>query len=252
MQLQGEQVMNIRIKDTREEVGKAAAAVAAKLIRQTIAAEKDANVIFATGASQFEFLNHLTPVDLAWEKVRMFHLDEYIGLPITHPASFRKYLKERLLDETAIQEFYLIDGEADPEQELEKLNGLLHRFPPDIACVGIGENGHLAFNDPPADFETDDPYIVVDLDDRCKQQQVGEGWFEGLEDVPDRAISMSIKQIMKATHIICTVPGTVKADAVHNCLDGPVTPDCPASILQEHPDCTIILDRESAAKLDKK
>lgn len=251
MQLQGEQVMNIRIKDTPEEAGKAAAAVAAKLIRQTIAAEKDANVIFATGASQFEFLNHLTPVDLAWEKVRMFHLDEYIGLPITHPASFRKYLKERLLDETAIQEFYLIDGEADPEQELEKLNGLLHRFPPDIACVGIGENGHLAFNDPPADFETDDPYIVVDLDDRCKQQQVGEGWFEGPEDVPDRAISMSIKQIMKATHIICTVPGTVKADAVHNCLDGPVTPDCPASILQEHPDCTIILDRESAAKLQR-
>jgi glucosamine-6-phosphate deaminase len=244
--------MEIMIKENRNQVGKAAAERASSIIQQTVKENGIANVIFATGASQFEFLEQLTSMDLPWKQVRMFHLDEYIGLPFTHPASFRKYLKERLLDKTEIEEFHLINGEAPVEDELTRINDLLTVFPPDIACVGIGENGHLAFNDPPADFETNDPFIVVELDERCKRQQLREGWFSSLEEVPNRAISMSIRQIMKATHIICTVPGKEKAEAVHNCMDGPVTPDYPASILQNHHHCTLILDNDSASLLQRK
>ncbi|MBN1836984.1 MAG: glucosamine-6-phosphate deaminase [Spirochaetales bacterium] len=243
--------MKMIVLEDRKAAGAAAAEAAARLIRKTVATRAEANLIFATGASQFDFLAHLTSLDLPWDQVRMFHLDEYIGLPATHPASFRKYLRERLLDRTAIREYHLIDGEADPAKEVGRLNELIRRHPPDLACVGIGENGHLAFNDPPADFETEDPYIVVRLDERCKGQQVGEGWFSGIEEVPDRAISMSVRQIMKAGHIVCTVVGPQKADAMHACFDGPVTPERPASILREHPHCTVFLDRAAAAKLRK-
>ncbi|MBN1835842.1 MAG: glucosamine-6-phosphate deaminase [Spirochaetales bacterium] len=243
--------MNMVVREERRQAGIAAAAAAAKLLREAVARRGEATIIFATGASQFDFLDHLTSLDLPWKKVRMFHLDEYIGLPATHPASFRKYLRERLLERTAIRDHHLIDGEADPATEVARLNELIRRHSPDLACVGIGENGHLAFNDPPADFDTDDPYIVVNLDERCKKQQVGEGWFSGVDEVPDRAVSMSIRQIMKAAHIVCTVVGAQKADAMHGCFDGPVTPERPASILREHPHCTIFLDRAAAAKLEK-
>ena len=244
--------MKIVVSEDRKQAGIAAAEAAATLMRETVARRGEANVIFATGASQFDFLGHLTSLELPWEKVRMFHLDEYIGLPATHPASFRKYLRERLLERTTIREHYLIDGEADPGKEVDRLNELIRRRPPDLACVGIGENGHLAFNDPPADFDTEDPYIVVNLDELCKKQQVGEGWFSGIGEVPDRAISMSIRQIMKARQIVCTVVGPQKADAMHGCFDGPVTPDRPASILRQHPGCTIFLDRAAAARLRKR
>ena len=181
----------------------------------------------------------------------MFHLDEYLGLPITHPASFRKYLKERFLDQvTELKAYHLIDGEKDPAEETNRLNALITKSPIDVAMVGIGENGHLAFNDPPADFDIETPYLVVNLDVACRQQQFGEGWFPTLEDVPTKAISMSIKQIMKAKKIICSVPDERKAKAVKACLENEVSPQFPASILQQHADCDIYLDEAAASLLD--
>jgi glucosamine-6-phosphate deaminase len=181
----------------------------------------------------------------------MFHLDEYVGLPDTHNASFRKYLKERFVNKVGIlKDVFFIDGDKpDPYSECRNLNEIISNFPIDIAFVGIGENGHLAFNDPPADFEVEDPYLVVDLDEKCRKQQLGEGWFSSLEEVPARAISMSIKQIMKSKRIICTVPDQRKAEAVKNCLENEVANLFPASILQKHPNCSIYLDRESSSLL---
>ena len=180
----------------------------------------------------------------------MFHLDEYIGLPITANASFRKYLKERFIEKVPpLKAAHLINGEADADKECERLGDLIRKHPIDVALVGIGENGHLAFNDPPADFETEEPYIVVELDEACRKQQLGEGWFNTLEDVPQQAISMSIKQIMKSKYIICSVPDSRKAIAVKNTLTQPVSNFYPASILQLHPDCTFYLDQESASML---
>ena len=185
-----------------------------------------------------------------WDNTTMFHLDEYIGIPETHPASFRKYLRERLVDIVQPGTVHFLDGEADePQAECDRLNRIISQHQIDVAFVGIGENGHLAFNDPPADFETEDPYILVELDEACRLQQVGEGWFTGLDEVPSQAISMSIRQIMKAQTIICTVPDERKAEAVRNCLHGEITPMHPASILQTHPDCTVFLDAGSASLL---
>ena len=178
----------------------------------------------------------------------MFHLDEYIGLPITHGASFRKYLKERFLEKVGnLKDYYLIDGEVDPVQETKRLGSLIQNHPIDVALVGIGENGHLAFNDPPADFETEEPYLVVDLDQACRAQQFNEGWFPNLEAVPAQAISMSIRQIMKSKSIICSVPDERKANAVKDCVKNPVSNLFPASILQQHGDCTLYLDTASAS-----
>jgi glucosamine-6-phosphate deaminase len=177
----------------------------------------------------------------------MFHLDEYIGLPIDHPASFRKYLLERLIGPAGILDHHLLDGEADPSVVVRSIGEALRKKPIDVAFVGIGENGHLAFNDPPADFATEAPYIIVRLDEACRRQQVGEGWFAGLEDVPETAISMSVRQILSADAIICVVPDRRKAEAVRACLEGPITPAAPASILRTHRDVTVYLDRESSA-----
>jgi glucosamine-6-phosphate deaminase len=182
----------------------------------------------------------------------MFHLDEYVGLSIEHPASFRRYLLERLIRSTGIERAHLLDGEADPERVCRDVGAEISRAPIDVAFVGIGENGHLAFNDPPADFQTDEPYIVVQLDEACRRQQVGEGWFEGLAQVPTRAISMSIRQILKSRKVLCIVPDARKAQAVKACLEGRVDPMAPASILQTHPDTTVYLDRESAKLLEKR
>jgi glucosamine-6-phosphate deaminase len=221
-----------------------------------------ARFIAATGASQFTFLKALTVAEgleflpragalpaVDWTRVDMFHLDEYVGLSVTHPASFRKYLLERLIRPAGITRYHLLDGEGDAPVVCRKVGAELQRAPVDVAFVGIGENGHLAFNDPPADFETDDPYIIVQLDEACRRQQVGEGWFKDLSEVPTRAVSMSIRQIMKARKILCIVPDQRKAQAVKACLEGPVSPLAPASMLQQHPDVTIFLDPASASLL---
>ncbi|MBD0284518.1 MAG: glucosamine-6-phosphate deaminase [Flavisolibacter sp.] len=243
--------MKIIVTNNPKELGKAAGSTAAKLIRQAIAEKGSANIILATGTSQFETLNQLiAEPGIDWSKVVMFHLDEYIGLPITHPASFRKYLKERFIEKVpSLKAAHLINGEGDAHTECDRLGKLIIEHPVDIALVGIGENGHLAFNDPPADFETEQPYIVVELDEACRRQQLGEGWFATLEDVPRQAVSMSIKQILKSKHIICSVPDSRKAMAVKNSLEQPVSKLYPASILQTHPNCTLFLDKAAAALL---
>ena len=242
--------MNIIVCDNVKDMGRRAAADAAARLRRTIAERGAANLLVATGASQFEVLAALVAAEgVDWPKITGFHLDEYLGLPASHPASFRGYLKERLVDRVPLRAFHYINGEADPAAECRRVGELIRRHPIDVALVGIGENGHLAFNDPPADFETEEPYIVVKLDDACRRQQFGEGWFPTFDAVPDRAISMSIRQIMKSRAILCSVPDRRKATAVRAALEGPVTPDVPASILQQHPDATIYLDPPAAELL---
>jgi len=243
--------MKINVSQTPFELGKAAGAAAAQIIREAIAINGGASLILATGTSQFETLKQLiSEKNIDWSKVVMFHLDEYIGLPITHPASFRKYLQERfLLQVPALKSAFLINGEMDAKEECTRLADLIIKHPVDLALVGIGENGHLAFNDPPADFETEQPYIIVQLDEPCRKQQLGEGWFKTLEEVPPYAISMSVKQIMRSNHIICSVPDSRKAMAVKNSLEQPVSNLYPATILQWHPHCTFFLDTFSSALL---
>ena len=243
--------MNIFIADTKQDTSKVAAFMASTALKEAIHTNGHASFIVATGASQFDFLGALTDdKEIDWTKTTMFHLDEYYGILDTHPASFRKYLKERLVDIVHPGTVHFLHGEVDdPHAECNRLNQIISQCQIDVAFVGIGENGHLAFNDPPADFETEDPYIVVELDEDCRMQQVGEGWFNGLDDVPTHAISMSIRQIMKSKTIICTVPDERKAVAVQNCVSGGITQMHPASILQTHPDCTVFLDTGSASKL---
>ncbi|CAN5536276.1 glucosamine-6-phosphate deaminase [soil metagenome] len=243
--------MNINIFQDAHESGRSSGIAAAHLIRKAIEKNGYANIILATGASQFDTLNQLIiEREIDWKKVTMFHLDEYIALPVTHPASFRKYLQERFLAKAApLKAAYLINGETNAIEECKRIGALILEHPIDVALVGIGENGHLAFNDPPADFETEEPYIIVNLDEPCRQQQLGEGWFKYLEQVPRQAISMSVKQIMKSKHIICSVPDSRKAEAVKNTLEQTVSNIYPASILQTHPDCSMYLDIFSAAHL---
>jgi len=243
--------MMIKVFPDAAALAAAAAADAAANIRSAIAARGRARIIAATGASQVAFLNQLTrQPDLDWPSVELFHLDEYIGLPIDHPASFRKYLLERLIRPAGIVECHLLDGERDAEQVCREVGEALRRTPVDVAFVGIGENGHLAFNDPPADFETDAPYLIVRLDEACRRQQVGEGWFASIEDVPETAISMSVRQILTANAIICVVPDRRKAAAVRACVEGPITPMAPASILRTHANVAAYLDRDSSALID--
>ncbi len=245
--------MEIVIKSSPKELGIAAGESGAALIQQAIERNGFANIILATGTSQFETLNQLlAETGIDWSKVTMFHLDEYIGLPITHPASFRKYLKERFIAKVPpLKEVNLIDGEADEKSECERLSKNILNHPIDVAFVGIGENGHLAFNDPPADFEIETPYIVVELDEACRKQQLGEGWFKTMDDVPKKAISMSIKQILKSKHIICSVPDHRKAVAVKNTIEQSVTNLFPATAMQMHKHCTCFLDDASASLLSQ-
>ncbi|WP_353717381.1 glucosamine-6-phosphate deaminase [Dyadobacter sp. 676] len=246
--------MKITISETKEELGQCAGAYAAGIIKDTIRRQGYANVVLATGTSQFETLKQLvSEKEIDWSKVTMFHLDEYIGLPVTHPASFRKYLRERFLSQVPpLKAVYLINGENDLDKELTYLSGHISEHPIDVALVGIGENGHLAFNDPPADFHTEAPYLVVNLDEPCRRQQMGEGWFGSLDEVPLQAISMSVRQIMKSQHIVCSVPDERKAVAVKNSLESEVSNIFPASILQLHSHCAFFLDRESAGLLTGK
>ena len=244
--------MTLQVCSSKAELGARASENAIQTIHDAVLRNGTASIVVATGTSQFDLLQNLsTSTDIDWSKVVMFHLDEYIDLPETHPASFRKYLKERFISKLpALKACYLIDGEAsDPEMECDRLNRLISEHHIDLALVGIGENGHLAFNDPPADFETKEPFIIVNLDDACKMQQVGEGWFKNIEEVPNRAISMSIHQILAAEKIICSVPGKQKARPVRDCLQGPVTPMHPASALTNHEACIIYLDPDSASLL---
>jgi glucosamine-6-phosphate deaminase len=244
--------MNIKIFDNKVALGQAAAMQAAQAIRQAVATRDHARIIAATGASQFEFLAALTQTpNLDWTRVEMFHLDEYVGMSIAHPASFRKYLLERFIQPTGITNYHLLDGAGDLEAACAQANAVISAAPIDIAFVGIGENGHLAFNDPPADFDVETPYILVNLDEACRQQQFGEGWFPTFADVPQQAISMSIQQILKAREIVCVVPDARKAQAVKVCLEGEISPMAPASILRTHPNATVYLDSASAALLSQ-
>jgi len=244
--------MRACIYNTPVESGKSAGADAAELIRNAIELKGGANIILATGTSQFETLNQLiAEKNIDWSKVVMFHLDEYIGLSANHPASFVKYLQQRFLEKVPeLKAVYLISGEADPLEECRRLAELIREYPIDVALIGIGENGHIAFNDPPADFETEDPYIIVNLDEACRKQQMGEGWFNSFNEVPLRAISMSVRQIMRSKNIICSVPDRRKAVAIKNTLEKSVSNLYPASILQQHKNCTIYLDKDSAALLN--
>jgi len=246
--------VKIKIFEAKQEMGKAAAKEAARILKSTIKKKGEAVFVAATGASQFEFLENLTSIpSIDWSKTTMFHLDEYVNIPETHPASFRKYLKERLIDKVHPGIVYLINGDAkDPKLECERLNKIIGTKEIDVAFAGIGENGHLAFNDPPADFNTEKPYIVVGLDEACRRQQLDEGWFKSLGEVPHRAFSMSIRQIMKSKTIICTVPDVRKAQAVKDCLGGDISPDHPASILREHKNTFLFLDKDSAKLLKRK
>ena len=242
--------MHIKTYTDRLTMSRAAARHAADVLRSAIDAKGRARIVAATGASQFDFLEALTAAGgIDWARVEMFHLDEYVGLPVDHPASFRKYLMERLIGKAGIRHYHLLDAESDPRAVADRVGGELAKEPVDVAFVGIGENGHLAFNDPPADFDSTTPYLVVTLDEACRRQQVGEGWFATVQDVPAQALSMSIQQILKSKAIICIVPDARKAVAVRASLEGAITPNVPASILRRHRNVTVYLDGDSAALL---
>lgn len=243
--------METRIFETGEQLAEFAAAQAGTSIRQLLAEKPEVTIVGATGNSQLPFLQKLTPMSgIDWGRVVFFHLDEYVGLSEKHPASFRRYLRERIESQVHPKEFHFIEADRpDPQAECQRLAGLIGGRTIDLAFVGVGENGHLAFNDPPADFDTTSPYLVVDLDEACRRQQVNEGWFPGMDSVPRQAISMSVPQIMKAKTILCIVPEKRKAKAVLECFGGPVSNMHPASILQEHPNALVLLDRESGSLL---
>ena len=227
--------MIVRVFGDKVSLGQAAAEQAAEAIRSAIRERGVARIIVATGASQLDFLGALIEAkDIDWKKIEMFHLDEYVGLPLNHPASFRKYLTERLINKVGITRYHFLDGNADPGETVRRVGEALQSAPIDVAFVGIGENGHLAFNDPPANFQTEEPYLIVELDEPCRRQQVGEGWFKDISEVPPKAISMSVQQILKAKQILCVVPDARKAAAVKLCLEGEISPMAPASILRTH------------------
>lgn len=238
--------MEIRICKDRYELGKSAAAFTAMLINQAIAVKGTARIALSTGASQFDTLASLIKEDVDWSKVEMFHLDEYVNLPESHPASFRKYLKEKFTTKVNLKAAYFVDG---TEENRKALCAKISEAPIDVGLIGIGENAHIAFNDPPADFDTEEPYIVVNLNDTCKKQQVGEGWFATVDDVPKQAVSMSVRQIMKCRKIISCVPYAVKADAVLKTLSGALSNLVPATMLKTHSDFTLYIDSESASNL---
>ena len=248
--------MEVQIFQDKNSLGRAAAARGAAYIREALEKNGRAHIIVATGASQFEMLSALTKEPgIDWSKVNIFHLDEYIGLPEDHPAGFRKYIRERFIAHLPVKpaSFHPVNGsDPDPERVCAELGKEIAACPIDVAFVGIGENGHLAFNDPPADFDTEKAYLVITLDEVCRKQQLGEGWFPTFDDVPKQAISMGIRQIMKSAAIINTVPDLRKAKAVKGALEGPVSNLCPASILQTHKDCHTYLDKDSASLLTGK
>lgn len=243
--------MILKVFTDKRKLGRAAAEQAANAIRRALDERGTARIIAATAASQREFLEELTKAPgIDWTKVEAFHLDEYIGLPFTHPGSFRRMLMEQLIEKTGIRNYHLLNGDTpDPSVVVRDVGRQLAFAPVDIAFLGIGENGHIAFNDPPADFDTEQPYLIVDLDEACRQQQVGEAWFADISKVPKQAISMSAKQILKAKEILAVVPDRRKAEAIKACFEGDISPMAPASILRRHPNATVYVDTESASLL---
>lgn len=242
--------MQIAIYPDKKALAKAASEEAAEALRSAIRKNGKARLIAATGAAQFDFLELLTlDRTIDWANVEMFHLDEYVGIPADHPASFRKFLLDRLINKTGMTQYHLLDGDGDLDQVIASVTGEIRKAPIDVAFVGIGENGHLAFNDPPADFETNEAYIVVDLDEACRKQQMGEGWFKTMDDVPRRALSMTVREVLKAEKIFAIVPELRKAEAVAKCFGGEVNPMAPASILRTHKNAIIYLDKDSASLL---
>jgi glucosamine-6-phosphate deaminase len=243
--------LNVKIFANKDEMGKAAAISVAQKLNAAIAEKDFANLILATGASQFQFLEHLQQQAIDWKKITVFHLDEYKGMPVTHPASFRKYLKERILDKVQPKEVHYLNGDAvNAEAEVLRYENLLKEHPIDMACIGIGENGHIAFNDPPvANFNDPKLVKVVELDEGCRKQQLGEGWFPTFDDVPTHALSLTIPAIMGSKAISCVVPDERKSEAVFNTLNAEISTACPATILRTHLDCILYLDEGSASKL---
>ena len=242
--------MNISVSKTTAQMAVQAAKFAAREINRAIGEKGEARILLATGESQIEAIRCLTEEAVDWSKVVMFHLDEYMDLPETHIASFRKYLKERFVNIVNPKEAYLVDGEGDVKANIETITEKLKEAPIDVAFIGIGENGHVAFDDPPADFTTDEAYIIVDLDEKCKQQQVNEGWFKDLSEVPKQAVSMTVPQIMKSRVIVSIVPGIRKSDAVSKTLSAEeVTNMVPATILKTHENWNLFLDADSASKI---
>src|SRR5882724_11585864 len=242
--------MVLKVLPDKSSLSKMAAEHAAEAIGRAICDRGQARIIAATAASQFEFLDALTKMaGIDWQKVEVFHLDEYIGLPITHPGSFRKMLLDQLIKKTGITKYHLLDGDAHPAEVLRRVGKELTSAPIDVAFVGIGENGHLGFNDPPADFQTEEPYLIVNLDEACRQQQVGEAWFSDISQVPKQALSMSVQQVLKAKEILAVVPDQRKAHAIKACFAGEVNPMAPASILRTHLNATVYLDKNSASML---
>ena len=243
--------MRIKVFNDKATLGKAAADQAGIAMRRAIAERGRTRIVAATAASQFEFLDSLTLAQgIDWQNVEVFHLDEYVGLPITHPGSFRKMLLEQLVQKAGVKKYHLLDGDTtDPIEVMDRVGQALTSEPVDIAFLGIGENGHIAFNDPPANFTTEEPYIIVNLDEACRRQQVGEAWFADLSEVPKQAISMSVRQILKSKEILAVVPDARKAQAVKECFEGEISPMAPASILRTHANATIYLDKDSASLL---
>lgn len=241
--------ISINVAPTPKELGIRAASAIAGYLTEAIREQGYARLVLSTGASQFETLEALLTHDIAWDKVEMFHLDEYANLPESHPASFRKYLKERFVSKVSLKAAHFVNGEGDIQENIAQLTRELRRAPIDVGVIGIGENGHIAFNDPPADFETEEAYKLLTLDERCRKQQVGEGWFASVDEVPAQAISMCVKQIMACRHIVTAVPHSVKAEAIYNTITSPLSPLVPATMLKNHPDWNLFLDDASAARL---
>ena len=242
--------MNINISENAAELGNRAAKLTAKELNKAIAKNGEARLVLSTGASQFETIAALLKQDVDWSRVEVFHLDEYVDLPITHVASFRKYIKERFADRAKPKAVHYVNTEGDVSANIADLTKKLREKPVDVALIGIGENGHIAFNDPPADFDTEEAYIIVNLDERCRKQQLGEGWFACLEDVPSRAVSMTVKQIMSAKTVISAVPHSVKAKAIKDTLESDLTPAVPATMLKTHPRWYLFIDKHSVEKTD--
>ena len=241
--------MKLVINNTKEELGKASAKHAAELINAAIAKQGYARILLSTGASQFPFFDEFVKENVDWSKVEMFHLDEYVGISEEHPASFKRYLLDRFVNKVKPKKAYLINGQKNPEETIAELTALLNEKSVDVGLIGIGENAHIAFNDPPADFNDTRAYKVVTLDERCLQQQIGEGWFKNVDETYKQAISMTCPQIMKCKSIISVVPYKVKAEAIYNTLTRDLTPEVPATLLKQHVDCTVYCDADSASLL---
>jgi glucosamine-6-phosphate deaminase len=243
--------MKVKVYQTSEELGQAAAEFSAKVLNAAIAENGEARLLLSTGASQLDTLVSLVKMDVNWGKVTLFHLDEYIGLSENHPASFHKYLYERFIDIVGLKNFHLVNANGDIGKNIEELTKEIRKSPIDLGLIGIGENAHIAFNDPPADFNTKDAFFVVALDENCKLQQVREGWFPSVEDVPKQAITITAHQILQCKVIVSSVPYLVKAEAVKNTLQSDITNQIPATILKNHPSFTLFLDADSASLVDE-